>query len=388
MNNRPYIDTRARLRNIRITCNIESVKMSINQLSTEILQKIYEYTTLQDLLHLAQTSKRNYRVFLGRRMHLLEQSMQNSYSPLPDLYKLVISNEPDKSRKPLGTEIRRNLIVNRIIETRKTPKLTLELLIKMAIYGKIADRWTELYPQIRWRHNFSNRRLLRLYEQERLRGAIYRHWTYNSLFHDQIFMHFDPDLPGSRDDPRLRILRTYTTIELVQLTEYVDKMRQLLETDLYPSYSVIRHSYSEPVPPRTLVNLGWGNGTFHRRLVCDLMKYSPADLLYLFDETSTKKQRMEYLMARGISFADMPATLRDSIALVMLERKVLLDTERDISDEDIEYGIIDTPDTVGPGYYSCHQYANDASLDGIFVNGLQVRLPLSTNGDLEQQEED
>lgn len=361
--------------------------MPITQLSTEVLQKIYEYTTIQDLLHLAQTSKRNYRVFLGRRMHLLERSMHNSYSPLSDLYNLVISNEPDKSRKPLGTEIRRNLIVNRIIESRIAPKLTLELLIKMAIYGKIADRWTELYPQIRWRHNSSNRRLLRPYEQERLRGAIYRHWTYNSLFHDQVFMHFDPDLPSSRNDPRLRILRTYTTIELVQLTEYVDKTRQLLETDLYPSYSVIRHSYSEPVPPRILVNLGWGNGTFHRRLVCDLMKYSPADLLYLFDKTSTKKERMEYLMARGISFADMPATLRDSIALVMLERKVLLDTERDISDEDIEYGIIDTPDNVSPDYYSRHQYANDASLDGVFANGSQVR-PSWTNVGLEEQEED
>ena len=157
--------------------------MSITELSTEILQKICEYTTIQDLLHLAQTSKRNYRIYLGRRTHLLGRAVQNSFSPLPDLYKLVISNEPDKSRKPLGTEIRRNIIVGRIIETQDTPKLSIELIMKMVEYGKVADRWAELYPQIRWRHNSNDRRLLRPHEQERLRGAIYRYWTYNILFH-------------------------------------------------------------------------------------------------------------------------------------------------------------------------------------------------------------
>jgi hypothetical protein len=346
-------------------------KMSITELSTEIIQKIYEYTTIQDMLHLSQTSKRNYRIYLGRRFHLLNQSMHNSYSPLPDLYKLVISNDPDKSRKPLGTEIRRNLIVNRLIETKNTPELTTESLIKMAAYGKVADRWTELYPQIRWRHNSDERRLLRPHEKERLRGAIYRYWTYNSLFHDPIFTAFDPGLPRDAADPRLRILRTYATIELIQLTEYVDKMLQLLQVDLYPSYSVIREcSGPGPVSPKTLVALGWGTGSFHQRLMYDLMKYDPADFLHLFDKTWCKKERMEYLMAKGISFADRPATLRDSIRVVMAERLVLLDNERDCFDgfdEDIDYGVVDTPSSD----YDHPRYAYDASLDGTFVDGVQ-----------------
>ena len=350
--------------------------MSITELSTEVLQKVYEYTKIQDLFSLAQASKRNYRVYLGRRTRLLEQAMHNSYSPLPDLYKLVLSNEPEKSRKPLGTENRRNLILNRLIETRETPSLTVELLIKMAIYGKVADRWTEIYPQIRWRHNSNNRRLLRPDEQERLRGAIYRYWTYNTLFHDPTFTQFDPDFPRSQDDPRLRILRTYTSIELIQLTEYVDKMHQLIQMDLYPSYSVIRECYSEPVPPKTLVALGWGTGSFHLHLVYDLLKYDPADLLHLFDETSSKKERMEYLMAKGISFADRPATLKDSILIVLFERKVLLDADRKFSDEDIQYGIIDSLEksrTLGRGNIS---YAHDASSDGSFVDVHQASVPL------------
>jgi hypothetical protein len=119
-------------------------------------------------------------------------------------------------------------------------------------------------------------------------------------------------------------------------------MQQLLQIDLYPSYSVIEECYSEPVPPKTLVALGWGRGTFYHRLVYDLMKYDPVDFLHLFDETSTKKERMEYLMAQGITFADSPATLRGSIAIVMLERNVLLSTDGDYFDEDTEHGIIDT----------------------------------------------
>jgi len=360
--------------------------MSITELSTEILQKIYEYTKIQDLLSLAQTSQRNYRVYLGRRVYLLERAMHNSYSPLPDLYRLVLSNEPDKIRKPLGMELRCKIIVNRLIETKETPRLTVELLIKMAVYGKVVDRWTELYPQIRWRNHSNNRRLLRPREQERLRGAIYRYWTYSTLFHGPAFTQFDPDFPRTQEDPRLRMLRTYNSIELIQLTEFVDKMRQLIQTDLYPSYSVIRECYSEPVPPKTLVALGWGTGSFHLHLVYDLLKYDPADLLHLFDETSSKKERMEYLMAKGISFADRPATLKDSIVMVLLERKVFLDADRKLSDADIQYGIIDISDKSGVVKRGNLRYAHDASPDGSFVDGYQATQPLRVDDDTEEED--
>lgn len=249
--------------------------MSITQLSTEILQKIYEYAGVCDVIHLAQTSKKNYRAFLGRRLHILELAMYNSYSPLPELVKLVAANEPDKSRKLLSTELRRNATVNRIIQAQGVPKMTMELIIQMVRYGKVADRWAELYPRLRWRDDSSNRRFLRPHEEERLRGAIYRYWTYSTIFHDQLFIHHDPDLPRSTNDPRLRLLRTYSTMELVQLTEFIDKMQQVIQVDLYPSNAMVRSQYLHPVPPKALANMGWGDGAPHRCLVLDLMKFSP-----------------------------------------------------------------------------------------------------------------
>lgn len=335
--------------------------MSINQLSTEILQKIYECATVKDVIHLAQTSKKNYRAFLGRRMHILELAMYNSYSPLPELARLVMANEPDKSRKLLNTELRCNATINRIIQTNGVPKMTMELIIKMVQYGNVADRWSEIYPRVFWRQNSSSRRFLRSHEQERLRGAIYRYWTYSTVFHDQTFVHYDPDLPRVPDDPRLRLLRTYSTIQLIQLTEFLDKMQQVIQVDLYPSNAMVRSQYHNPVPPKALASMGWGDGQQHKCLVLDLMKYSPSDFLHLYENTTTKPQRLDYLFAQGRNFMDAPATLRDSIAIVHRHRKTGIEIYTCIFDEEIDFGVIDHPD--GPGRDG-HPWAQDASATG------------------------
>lgn len=297
--------------------------MSITQLSTELLQKIYEYAELEDIIHLAQTSRRNYRIFLGRRMQLLEQGLHNSYSPLPSLLKLAISNETDKSRRPIGTEIRISAIIDRITQVGNKPKLTLELMKKMVQYGRTAEKWVELYPRLRWRYDSDNRRLLRNHEQNRLRGAIYHHWTYTTLFHSRTFTQYSPDPPSaaSRDDPRHRLLRTYSTIDHIQLSEFLAHVEQLVELDLYPSHSIVREQYMPAsLPPATLDKMGWGSGSEYRRLVRDIMKLSPADLLYLVENTSTKAERLDFLYAKEACFGDVPATMNYALSTVSLER--------------------------------------------------------------------
>jgi len=296
--------------------------MSITDLSTELLQKIFEYSELQDLLHLAQTSKRNYRAYLGRRMPLLEHGLHNSYSPLPSLLKLTLANEPAPSRRPIGTELRISLLLNRITSLPATPKLTLENMKKMVSYGKIADRWTELYPRLRWRFGSDNRRLLKSQEKERLRGAVYNHWIYTTLFHSRTFTNYAPDPPSpvSLDDPRHRFLRTLSTVQQIQLSEYLAHVETLVELDLYPSYSVVLEQYPHSLPHRSLSKLGWGEGSEYRRLVRDIMKLSPADLLHLYEHTSTKSERSDFLCAQGVCFGDVPATLNYALSSITNER--------------------------------------------------------------------
>jgi hypothetical protein len=299
--------------------------MSITDLSTEILQKIFEYTELADLVHLSQTSKRNYRAFLGRRMHHLERALHNSYSPLPSLLKLTLANEPSPTRRPIGTELRIALVLNRITSVPANPKLTLENMKKMVHYGKIADRWTELYPRLRWRFASDNRRLLKAQEKERLRGAVYNHWTYTTLFHSRTFTNYSPDPPSpvSLDDPRHRLLRTLSTIQQIQLSEYLSHIETLVELDLYPSYSVVLEQYPHSLPHKSLSKLGWGEGSEYRRLVRDIMKLGPEDLLHLYEHTSTKSERADFLCAQGVCFGDVPATMNYALSSITVERERL-----------------------------------------------------------------
>jgi uncharacterized protein (DUF1810 family) len=297
--------------------------MSITDLSTELLQKIFEYTELQDLLHLAQASKRNYRAYLGRRMYHLERALHNSYSPIPLLLKLTLANEPTPSRRPIGTELRISLLLNRITSLPPTPKLTLENMKKMVHFGKIAHRWTELYPRLRWRFGSDNRRLLTSKEKERLRGAVYNHWTYTSLFHSRAFTNYapDPPSPASLDDPRHRFLRTLSTVQQIQLSEYTAHIETLVELDLYPSYSIILDQYPpQSLHHRSLSKLGWGEGSEYRRLVRDIMKLSPADLLHLYEHTSTKSERADFLCSQGVCFGDVPATMNYALSSIVTER--------------------------------------------------------------------
>ncbi|KAE9362746.1 hypothetical protein N431DRAFT_490238 [Stipitochalara longipes BDJ] len=349
--------------------------MSITDLSTELLQKIFEYSELQDLLHLAQTSKQNYRAYLGRRMPLLERGLHNSYSPLPSLLKLTLANDPTPSRRPIGTELRISLLLNRITSLPATPKLTLENMKKMVSYGKIADRWTELYPRLRWRFGSDNRRLLKSQEKERLRGAVYNHWIYTTLFHSRTFTNYapDPPSPASLDDPRHRFLRTLSTVQQIQLSEYLAHIETLVELDLYPSYSVVSEQYPHSLPHRSLSKLGWGEGSEYRRLVRDIMKLSPADLLHLYEHTSTKSERSDFLCAQGVCFGDVPATLNYALSSITNERARLGfgvdgsklriqiraiqfpslksagqggfkgEEEKDLSDEELLFGVVELP---------------------------------------------
>ncbi|CZT48962.1 uncharacterized protein RSE6_09736 [Rhynchosporium secalis] len=300
--------------------------MSITTLSTEILQKIYDLSELQDLLAVSRTCKRTYRVFIGRKMHLLTRGLHNSYSPLPSLLKLTLANEPDKSRRPIGTEIRIDALLSRVtsVPPIKNLKLTLEQMKKMVYYGRIADRWTELYPRLRWRVGSDSRRLLHGHEKERLRRAIYHHWTYTSLFHSRTYTSYSPypPSPASHDDPRHRLLRTYSTTEHIQLSELLVHLEQLVELDLYPSNSVIRSQdpYSESLPTKAIEKIAWGEGSAYRRLVRDIMKLSPADLLHLVENTSTKIERLDFLYKMEACFGDVPATMNYALSTVSTER--------------------------------------------------------------------
>lgn len=367
-----------------------------NKLPAEILQNIYLECGIEEALNLAQTSQKNYRIFNAYRMPILQKTMNNSYGPIRELVQLVISNEPEKTRRPMGTELRRNNTVNRIIETPDTPKLTIELIKKMVQYGKIAEKWIEVYPRLRWRFGSSNRRLLRGQEKERLRRALYIWWCYTTLFHDRTYTQFAPDAPiaASQDDPRLRLLRTYPGTSLAQLSEFHFHVMQVIEIDLYPSNQVILDHYSYKLPWKTLEKLAWGDrGNEYWRLVRCIMKFNPRDLLHLVEHTNTKTQRAEFLHVQGAYFIDAPETLNDTLRLITVERANEAKAQSDMSkkvpycpslamvrdgpQEDIEYwgghetGIVDVCQT---------EMAEADARRSANTKNVQLRLSISPRG--------
>lgn len=61
---------------------------------------------------------------------------------------------------------------------------------------------------------------------------------------------------------------------------------------------------------------------------------------------------------------DAPATLRDSIAMVNLQRKTGIEIDTGIFDEDIEFGVVDYPGCARPEDLDGHAWANDRSVTG------------------------
>ncbi|QSZ32693.1 hypothetical protein DSL72_002272 [Monilinia vaccinii-corymbosi] len=374
--------------------------MGIAKLSTELLQKIYEYSDLLDILHLSQTSKRNYNALRGRYSPIIRQALEDAYGPIPSLVKLIISDESLKAKSVISTGIRRDNTLDRLLRVSDEPFLSPQMLVKMVKFGRVASRWVEIFPQFRWRVDYQNRRFLRPHEQQRLRRAIYNYWTYGTLFHDETYTNFNPDLPSYLDsqpattfmnfmpsspaengDHRLRLIQSYSTIEIVQLEEFLQHVVKLIEIDLYPSDSIIlaQHNFTS----QAVEKIAWGHGGRYRDLVKNLLKYNPVDLVYLYDQTFTKLERVEYMNARELGINNTPATLGQAILCVTEKRRrdeleshessyshphirhrfhqVMYQSHGScVQGENLKFGIADHPDA--ERYSEDHPFNNDGKI--------------------------
>lgn len=322
--------------------------MAISKLSTELLQNIYEHSDLIDILHLSQTSKQNYNALHGRYMPIVRRALEDAYGPVPTLVRLVISEDRTKTKGSISTETRRNATLDRMLSVPDEPVLSKQLLNKMIFFGSVATKWVEIFPQFRWRDDYRNRRFLRPHEQHRLRRAIYNYWIYNILFHDELFTHFYPDPPIHFDylsvttfphsmlhpsghiDHRLRLMQSFTTIELVQLREFLQCVVKLIEIDLYPSNATVQahHNFTA----QAVEKIAWGGGFDYLYLVKDLLKYSPSDLYYLYDQTFTKLERAGYMLSQGLSFRDSRGTMDKAITCIIDKRRRVELESNDASD--------------------------------------------------------
>lgn len=355
--------------------------MSVSQLSTEILQNIYSYAGLAELLAFARTSKRHYHTYMGHHLPLLIAAIANSYGPLPELLRLTMSSEPVKgTRRLVSTETRTTNLLNRILDVSldTLPSLSLEMMKKMVVFGRVASRHADIFPQRRWHHGYVERRSLRNHERERLRRAVYNFWLYGNIFHAETYAQLYPDLPRMQapHDLRSQFLRSLPTTAMIQLSEFTEHVTAMLETELYPSDSATQRDHGDYLTSSALSKYAWGGGFSYNHLRNTVLKYDPADLVYLVDYTHTKSQRAEYLSGKGESFMGSWATLGAALSCaVEIEARLGSDGRRsaikestfascssdkqgipffrDASTENIKYGIADLNDGIDSIAWRC-----------------------------------
>lgn len=62
---------------------------------------------------------------------------------------------------------------------------------------------------------------------------------------------------------------------------------------------MIQHRYSRIFPPKELVKYGWGEQQTHSHLIDALLKLNPEEVLHLYQHTTSKSERLDYLRTKG-----------------------------------------------------------------------------------------
>jgi hypothetical protein len=235
------------------------------------------------------------------------------WGPLDDVYQLVTYN----STQP--------------VSTKRTPVLSFALLTQVSRIGRVAVWYENMYTKTRWDGDKAYlRRELTPREAFALRRAIYRIWLFDKAFHASTSsrtMRMTPALVSER----CQLLRTWTTDELLEIDDARGVLESLVATELCPTDGEVfwrrggeawnKHSYDPtggrcgpntlsiqgmfhdsrndvvfehglrlPAPQLREQSMGgWGDEVEQYHAMNDMLKLSPAELMWLYDNAITKQ---------------------------------------------------------------------------------------------------
>jgi len=289
--------------------------MAMQQLAPEIMVHIYEsLSSVSDIISLSLTCRYFHELLpKSQKLALFFNAIDQELGPLDDILQLLTQND------------------SQTLHLRRTPPLSFALLSQVAPVAKVAERFVGLYPEFRWTEAESMfRRSLDSSESRRLRRALYRFWGYAQAFYSKSSFRM-PSLDGTVATQRLQLLRTWTNEELCELEDFRCILEQILGSEICPTdgevYSRLpadsRQLYfsfnSSPSDPstrhlpsfqdmfhssresstldRTKPSVqelrfkqmqGWGSDIQNFYLIQSFLKFSPARLLWLFDNATSK----------------------------------------------------------------------------------------------------
>lgn len=205
--------------------------MLLQDLATELLLHIYHScSALTDVTALSSTCHRLHHVYSSsQKLHILETVAETQFGPLQDLTQLLTHN----ASQPAHVQ-------------RYVP-FSAALLKQIVHHGCVVEKWCDIYPFKKWRHDYENRRVLTNDERRRARRAIYRYWLYARAFHNN---HHPRELRATRLVllQRAALLHNWSTAHLAEIADLHDVLRQVIHNNICPSNGTIARKFKQRRP--------------------------------------------------------------------------------------------------------------------------------------------
>ncbi|KAL5121744.1 hypothetical protein ACEQ8H_000431 [Pleosporales sp. CAS-2024a] len=210
---------------------IITVKMLFQDLATELVTHIFfSCNTIPSVLALSSTCHRFRKIYSSsRRLAILESAAEAQFGPLQDLTQLLTHNASQPAH-----------IIRDVT-------FSVALLKQILHHGRVAEKWCDIYPFKKWKHNYENRRLLTSEEHYRLRRAVYRSWLYSRAFHNR---HHPRELRATRPmlQKRAALLHNWSSWELAEIADVNVVMREVIHGNICPSNGAIARKFKKRFP--------------------------------------------------------------------------------------------------------------------------------------------
>ncbi|KAF2128483.1 hypothetical protein P153DRAFT_318347, partial [Dothidotthia symphoricarpi CBS 119687] len=205
--------------------------MLFEYLATElVLQVFFSCNSVTDVLALSTTCHRFRNIYTSsQKLAILEKAAETQFGPLQDITQLLTHNASQPAH---------------II--RPVP-FSAALLKQIVRSGRVAEKWCDIYPFKKWKHNYESRRLLTNEERYRLRRAIYRLWLYSRAFHNP---DHSRELRATRPVllKRAALLHNWNTWELAEIADVQAVIRDVVQSNICPSNGTIARKFKKRHP--------------------------------------------------------------------------------------------------------------------------------------------
>lgn len=214
-----------------ISTTSSEFEMLFEDIATELLLQIYySCNSVADVTALSSACHRFRNIYSSsQKIPILETVAETQFGPLQDLTQLITHNASQPAH------------------ILRSVSFSVALLQQIVHHGRVAERWCEIYPFKKWKHNYEDRRLLMNEERYRVRRAIYRYWLYTRAFHNS---NHPRELRATRLVllKRAALLHNWSTSELAEIADMHAIIREVVQTNICPSNGTIARKFKRRHP--------------------------------------------------------------------------------------------------------------------------------------------